>query len=124
MQAGQGDPSAKSAPNLGASQWHAIDVPGDVNAVMVANGRMPDPRYGDQARQCHWVTSRDWWYRLRFDAPTVANCRRIDLVLDGEDGQAEVYLNGERLGRMENAFHPNRFDVTGKLRAGRPTGMR
>ncbi len=40
------------------------------------------------------------------------------LNFDGINWKAEVYLNGEKLGRIEGGFMRGRFDVTGKLIAG------
>lgn len=116
-----GAASAFSQVYLDSAAWQAIPVPGDVNAMLVAAGRMPDPRVDDNARQCYWVTGRDWWYRLVFDTPLdSATCPCTDLCLDGVDGHADLYLNGERLGRLENAFRPYRFDVTNKLNRAAP----
>ena len=61
------------------ADWFAIDVPGDVNAALVAGGRMPDPHFDTQGRGCYWVTGQDWWYRLAFDAPGRPN-RRICIL--------------------------------------------
>lgn len=113
-----GDASIFSRPDLDTSGWLEVPVPGDVNAALVAAGRMPDPHYGDNARKCYWVTSRDWWYRLEFREPETPLGFRSELCLDGIDGHADVYLNGAKLARCENAFRPYRMDVTGKLRAG------
>ena len=112
-----GDAAALSAAGVDTSGWLGVPVPGDVNAVLVAAGRMPNPHFGDNARQCYWVTGRDWWYRLEFRAePGVAH--HADLCLDGVDGHADVYLNGTRLARLENAFRPYRLDARAALRPG------
>ncbi|HEX2999409.1 MAG TPA: glycoside hydrolase family 2 protein [Armatimonadota bacterium] len=115
-----GDPRIFSQPGLDTSAWLDIAVPGDVNATLVAAGRMPDPRFGDNARRCYWVTGREWWYRLEFSAAALGDSPCTELCLDGVDGHADLYLNGEKLGRMENAFRSYRFDVRGKLRHDAP----
>ncbi len=38
------------------------------------------------------------------------------LLLEGIDGHAELYLNGEKLGKLENAFRPHRLKLNGKLK--------
>ena len=117
--------------------WLGCLVPGDVNAALVAAGRMPNPHYDTNARQCYWVSGLDWWYRLEFDP---ADCSQdmpsreetsrggrwhpksatpTELCFAGVDGPADVWLNGKYLGRMANAHRPHRFDVAGKLAAGR-----
>lgn len=66
---GLGDTSRWADPGYDDSSWMPVPVPGDVNAVLVAAGRMPDPRHADNGRKCYWVTGRDWWYRLVFSIP-------------------------------------------------------
>lgn len=117
---GKGDIQAMPAVGLDTSDWLDIPVPGDVNAALVAAGRMPDPHFGDNARQCYWVTSREWWYRLELDPEPDRGFPCTDLCLDGVDGFADLYLNGEHLARMENAFRPYRIDIAGKLKTDEP----
>lgn len=118
-----------SQPGLDTLKWYILSLPGDVNAALVRDGRMPDPHMGDNARLCMWVSGRDWWLRSEFQSPSAPtpqisgqNCcpdhkkfsgiPNHELVLDGIDGHADVYLNGVHLGLMKNAFRPHRFDVT------------
>ena len=117
---GCGDPDAMSAAGCDTSAWLDIPVPGDVNAALVAARRMPDPHFGDNARRCYWVTSREWWYRLEFAPEGDTGFPYTDLCLDGVDGFADVYLNDEHLARTENAFRPYRIDIAGKLRSDAP----
>jgi beta-galactosidase len=57
------------------------------------------------------------WYRLEFERNTApANAW---LQFDGASIVADVWLNGSYLGRHRGAFTAFRFDVTGKLAAGR-----
>lgn len=100
----------------GDCQWLAIDVPGDVNAALVGYGRMPDPRHGVNGRDCYWVTEKDWWYRLAFDAPVGAEA--ADLCLTEVDGPADLWLNGRFVGTMSNAFRMHRFGISEMLKAG------
>ena len=115
-----GDPQALSQVGLDTATWHALSLPGDVNAALVRDDRMPDPHYADNARQCYWVTAREWWLRAEFACPAEQLGRHADLCLDGVDGHADVYLNGQLLGRTENAFRLHRFDVSGLLQPDQP----
>ncbi len=116
------DPQAMSVaevapPDPLAEGWMAVDVPGDVNAALVAHGRIPNPHYDTQARQCYWVTGQEWWYRLEFDAARLAS-GQADLCLSGVDGHADLWLNDRYLGTMKNAFRTFRFPVGDLLRDG------
>ncbi|MDI1338002.1 MAG: glycoside hydrolase family 2 TIM barrel-domain containing protein [Lacunisphaera sp.] len=57
------------------------------------------------------------WYRRQFDfAPRSADARQF-LHFGGANYEADVYLNGTKLGRHVGGFTPFQFEVTGKLRA-------
>ena len=45
------------------------------------------------------------------------------LNFDGINWKADVFLNGEKLGRIEGGFMRGRFDVTGKLQPGKVNGL-
>ncbi len=102
----------------GSNDWMTVAVPGDVNATLVQHGRMPDPLVDTQGRQCYWVSGKDWWYRLTFDANQIV-AGQADLCLTSVDGTADVWLNGQHLGVMRNAFRQFRFAVGPLLK---PTG--
>ncbi len=59
------------------------------------------------------------WYRRRFDAPPAARGKRHFLHFGAANYEADVYLNGRKLGRHVGGFTPFAFEVTGLLR---PTG--
>ncbi|QZH75823.1 MAG: beta-glucuronidase [Erythrobacter sp.] len=56
------------------------------------------------------------WYQRRFDAAPGEGTRQF-LRFGAVNYTAEVWLNGEYLGRHEGGFTPFAFEVTGKLRA-------
>jgi len=60
----------------------------------------------------------DFWYRNEFTAPDLPAGKRAWLNFDGVNWKAEVFLNGEKLGRIEGGFIRGRFDITGRLLAG------
>ena len=57
------------------------------------------------------------WYRTRFDVSAAPPGRRVFLCFAGVDWEAEVWLNGQFLGRHKVYYDPFRFDVTGLLKA-------
>ena len=59
------------------------------------------------------------WYRRLFNfAPRATDTRQF-IHFGGANYEADVYLNGRKLGRHVGGFTPFQFEVTGKLR---PTG--
>jgi beta-mannosidase len=109
---GQGGAHPEAAP------WRAATVPGTVHTDLLANKLIPDPYVGAPEAGLQWIGLGDWEYRTRFDAPRAALASaRSDLVFDGLDTYAEVWLNGARVLDADNAFRTWRVPVQGKLRA-------
>jgi len=100
-------------------EWLAATVPGTVLTSYLNIGAIPDPNFGQN--QLHISDSyfhSDFWYRTEFTAPAKGPQQTAWLNFDGIDWKADVFLNGEKLGRIEGGFIRGRFDVTEKLLAG------
>ena len=113
------DGSTLSKPGFQDQDWLAATVPATVLSSYWNAGALPDPNYGDnQLTISDSFFYADFWYRNEFAAPPLARGRRVWLNFDGINWKAEVYLNGEKIGRIEGGFMRGRFDVTGYLRPG------
>ena len=55
------------------------------------------------------------WYRKTFEAAQISDGKRVFLVFEGVDWEAEVWLNGHKLGGHKVYFEPFKFDVTDVL---------
>ena len=98
--------------------WIPATVPGTVLVSYLNAGALPDPNFGDnQLMISDSFFYSDFWYRNEFIAPATPD-KRNWLNFDGINWKAEVYLNGQRLGRIEGGFLRARFDVTKVLRPG------
>lgn len=95
-------------------------VPGDVLSDLTAAGLLPDVNYGMNATKAEWALESDWCYRTAFTLDTPPE-RETELVFEGLDTFAAVYVNGERLGETDNMFIPHRFSVNGRVREGKNT---
>ena len=107
--------NAQQAAHPEAVSWHAAKVPGTVHTDLFANKLIPDPYVGAPEAGLQWIGLADWEYRTQFDAPRRG--ARSDLVFEGLDTFAEVWLNGEKLLDADNAFRTWRIPVQDKLRA-------
>jgi len=63
------------------------------------------------------------WYRRTFTVPAGWEGRRLRLHFDAVYETAEVFLNGERLGRHEGGYTPFDFDVTSRVLRDRPNTL-
>lgn len=109
---------AEGAKHPEASSWHAATVPGTVHTDLFASRLIPDPYVGAPEAGLQWIGLADWEYRTTFNAPATAlRSARSDLVFEGLDTFAEVWLNGAKVLDAGNAFRTWRVPVQGKLRA-------
>jgi hypothetical protein len=58
----------------------------------------------------------DFWYRTEFLSPAAYSGRKVYVNFDGINWKAEVFLNGEKLGRIDGGFMRGRFEITNLIR--------
>jgi hypothetical protein len=115
----QADGVALATSGFNDGGWVVATVPATVLSSYWNAGALPDPNYGDnQLMISDAFFHADFWYRTEFDTPAAGAGRRRWLNFDGINLNADVFLNGERVGRIEGGFARARFDVTSKLRPG------
>jgi beta-glucuronidase len=78
-----------------------LDVPGDWNSQ--------DPQL--------FYYEGTVWYRRKFDYSAAAAGNRLFLYFGAANYEADVYLNGRKLGRHVGGFTPFEFEVTGLVKA-------
>jgi len=106
----------------GKGAWRAARVPGSVHTDLLANGLIEDPFYRDHEPKLQWIGKTDWEYRTDFEVTRALLGRRhLELVFDGLDTYAEVFLNERPLLSADNMFRTWRVDAKRALRAGRNT---
>ncbi|PAX09070.1 beta-mannosidase [Sphingomonas lenta] len=95
-------------------------VPGCVHTDLLAAGRIADPFWADNETALQWIEERDWTYVRTFTVDDELLARdQVQLVLDGLDTVAEVWVNGAVALSSDNMFHRHRVDVRDLLRAGK-----
>ncbi|MGN6282891.1 beta-mannosidase [Frateuria sp.] len=96
---------AHEAEHPQAARWLAATVPGTVQTDLMAAGLAADPLVGRNEGKIQWIGLSDWVYRTHFDVDQATLARRhVELVFDGLDTFAEVYLNGHKLLSADNMF--------------------
>lgn len=87
------------------SVWRPAQVPGSVHLDLLHNNLIPDPYYRDNEAKLQWVEDADWEYRTTLQAPPdLLGRKNIDLVFEGLDAYAEVYLNDKLVLTADNMF--------------------
>jgi len=104
--------------------WMVATVPGTVLTSYFNVGAIPDPNFGqNQLYISDSYFYADFWYRREFASPALGKDDVAWLNFDGINWKADVYLNGEKLGRIEGGFMRGRFDVTDKLLPGKTNAL-
>ncbi|KAL9608551.1 MAG: hypothetical protein Q9167_006627 [Letrouitia subvulpina] len=75
------------------------------------HGIIPDPYRAKAEDSVQWVGEQTWIYKTSFWAPE-HNASRAVLVFEGLDTYATIRLNEQEILKAENAFIPERVDVT------------
>ena len=99
--------------------WIPAQVPGEIHLDLMRLGQMPDPSVSMNMPGCRWPETKSWWYHttLELDDEFVRH-ERQELVFDGLDLYAQVFLNGKLVGEAKNALVPAVFDAKHFLRIG------
>lgn len=101
-------------------EWVPATVPGTVLASYINIGAVPNPNYADDIDQISESFFRsNFWYRDEFEWDGQLVGEQQWLNFDGINWKADVFLNGQRLGRIDGAFMRGKFNVTGLLRKGK-----
>ncbi len=101
------------------AQWHPAQVPGVVHTDLLRNGLIPDPFDRDNEFHLQWIGLTDWEYQTTFQLDSAALSHdHVDLVFDGLDTFADVYLNGQSILRADNMFRHWRIPARTLLKPG------
>ncbi len=121
----EGAGEALSKPGYKSDDWVIATVPGTVLTSYFNVGAVPDPKLQPQSalHLGFLLLLRISWYRTEFTAPPVAPGEVAWLNFEGINWKADIFLNGEKLGRIEGGFMRGRFDVTGKLLPGKVNAL-
>ena len=99
--------------------WHSAQVPGVVHTDLLHNKLIPDPFYRSNESTLQWIENASWEYRSTFQAtPEILKRNHVELVFEGIDGPAQVYLNDKLVLTATNMFREWRADVKSQLKAG------
>jgi beta-mannosidase len=98
--------------------WLPASIPGCVHTDLLRSGKIADPFYGTNEKELQWIDKKDWEYETRFSiSDALVQESQAELVFDGLDTYADVYLNEELILAADNMFRTWRVDVKKWLQA-------
>jgi beta-mannosidase len=105
--------SARRMRDLDSADWLQTNVPCSIFNSLITAGRIRQADINSNPEKFSWVSEKPWVYKKIFDAPAeLLDCDRVELVFDGLDTIASIWLNNKLIGKTNNMFIPHRFDVT------------
>ena len=95
-------------------QWYNAVVPGTVLTTLVQQGVYPDPRFGlNNLAIPDDLCRKDWWYCTDFTlSDEMLEGKSLELLFNGINYKADIWLNGSKIGNIAGAFIRGRFDIT------------
>jgi len=100
-------------------RWRPAQVPGDVHLDLLRNKLIPDPFYRDNEAKLQWIEGASWEYRTTINiSPETLKRQNLELVFEGLDAYAEVFLNDVQVLTANNMFRIWRVNAKPLLRAG------
>lgn len=101
----------------GSKRWMSATVPGTIHTDLLRLKKIPDPFTEDNEQKVQWVGTKNWEYQTVFSYPDeFNNAAAVQLVFEGLDTYADVFLNDSLILSAENMFVKYSVDVSGLLK--------
>ena len=108
-----------SSKGFDTSSWTVATVPATVLMSYVNAGALPNPNYDDNLMlTSESFFNSNFWYRREFQVSSEMQGQRVFLNFDGINWKADIWLNGQKVDRVEGAFMRGKTDITRYLRDG------
>lgn len=88
-------------------QQYPAQVPGCIHTDLLNNQLIEDPFFGNREDSLQWIGERSWVYTTTFDKSQISDYKHVELVFEGLDTHADIFLNGEPLCHAEGSSHVN-----------------
>lgn len=100
-------------------EWMTAEAPGSVHTDLLKNGVIEHPYYRLNEHDVQWVDKMDWEYKTTFAAGAdLLEHEHVELVFEGLDTYADVYLNGTQILSANNMFREWKANARDLLREG------
>ena len=98
-------------------KWYKATVPGTIHTDLLNSKLIPDPYYRDNEGKLQWVGEKDWEYKTVFDVgPKTFQKNNIEIVFEGLDTYADVYLNNKLILQADNMFRSWTVNIKKRLK--------
>ncbi len=110
-------PNARRMRDLDEADWLETNVPSSIFTSLIDSGQIDANDLAANPENFTHISEQPWIYQKIFDAPdNLLTCDRIDLVFEGLDTIASIWLNDKLIARTNNMFIAHRLNVTKRLK--------
>jgi beta-galactosidase len=114
----RGGAQGADKPAFNDSLWRKVDLPHDWSIEDLPGTASPFSPDAISQPSGGFTTGGTGWYRKTFTLPAAQQGKRIYLQFDGVYMNAEVWLNGKRLGKHPYGYTSFWYDITDRLKWG------
>ncbi len=112
-----------SSPNFTAANWYRASVPTTVLSALVQDGTYKEIYFGTNLAAISTAPfTNAWWYRKEFTLSGQQAAENVDLIFEGINYRANVWLNGIHIANANKIFGAFRifsFNISGHLKTGK-----
>lgn len=112
--------SARRMRDLDSGHWLPATVPSSIYTCLEQAGVISIPELSSDFKDIQWVDEKSWVFRKEFNAPpSLLEKEQIQIIFDGLDTVAHIWLNEKLIGKTGNMFIAHRFDIKPYLKESR-----
>ncbi len=93
------------------SVWRSAKVPSVVQLDLLEHKQIPEPFYADNESKIQWVGEQNWWYKTMLNLSDYKHYDNVQLVFEGLDTYAKVYLNDTLCLSADNMYRTWTIDL-------------
>lgn len=113
-------PTAWQMHETTSEKWIPAVVPGCVHSDLLRNKLIPEPYYRTNEKDLQWIDKKDWEYKTEFTlSETNLKNTNIELVFEGLDTYADVFLNDKLVLKADNMFREWVINAKPELKKGK-----
>lgn len=106
------------AEQFNGEQVVACKVPGDIHMALADAGIIKEPLVDRNSEDCRWLEEKEFWYKKVFYIEEAFLQDITELVFEGLDLTADIWLNGHHIGSHNNAFIEKVIEVSEFIKVG------
>lgn len=105
---------ARQLADLDKTVWHNAKMPTSIYSSLIDCGQIDNKDFYSNPQKFVWVSNKAWIYRANFqlDKDFLSSGERFYLNLDSLDTVSNIWVNGKLIGKTDNCFVCQKFDVS------------